>query len=159
MSRVFNSHSPEDTARLARALAKILAVGDVVTLSGTLGAGKTGFARALIQARLGATTEVPSPTFNLLLVYDDGPSDIPVYHYDMYRLEDPEDVFELDLEDALDHGISLIEWADRMGRHLPGDALDVQIDFVEPGGAQERYITFSGSEQWAGRLEGLNQDD
>lgn len=158
MIRVFDSHSPEDTMKIARSLAQILTRGDVVTLSGTLGAGKTEFVRALIQARLGGDTEVPSPTFNLLLVYENEPSDIPIYHYDMYRLEDPEEVFELDLEDALDHGISLIEWADRMGRYLPEDALDIQIDFLAGGGDEARRISFSGSDQWRRRLEELSED-
>lgn len=159
MIQVFHSQSLADTARLAGQLARILKRGDVVTLSGTLGAGKTSFARALIRARLGSETEVPSPTFNLLLTYESDPSDVPIYHYDMYRLEDPEEVFELDIEDALDHGISLIEWADRMGRYLPEDPLAVQIDFALEGPEGERLISFDGSDEWCRRLADLDAND
>lgn len=151
--------SEADTARLAQRLDKYLGRGDVVTLSGTLGAGKTAFARALIQGRFGSNMEVPSPTYNLLLVYESSPNDTPIYHYDMYRLENPEEVFELDLEDALDYGICLIEWADRMGPYLPDDPLRVVIEFPENETEGVRIITLYGSKNWQKRLQGLMADE
>ena len=99
-----------ETEHLASRLAKIAAMGDVITLSGDLGAGKTVFARAFICA-LGEVQEVPSPTFTLVQSYYLNP--IPVHHFDLYRLENPEDAFELGIEDLFSQGISLIEWPER----------------------------------------------
>ncbi len=154
----YQSNSLEDTQNLAAGLAPLLKQGDVVTLSGTLGTGKTAFARALIQARFGAEVEVPSPTFNLLLVYEDGPNSVPVYHYDMFRIEAPEEVFELDLEDALDYGICLIEWADHMGPYIPDDLLEISFKHLEDDEKDKRTILFDGSEEWKSRLSGLFTD-
>ncbi len=151
--------SEEQTARFAQELEKYLKLGDVVALSGTLGAGKTAFARALIQNRFGTDVDVPSPTFNLLIIYDDGPNDIPIYHYDMYRVEEPEEVFELGLEDALDTGICLIEWADRMGPYLPDDPLRVSIEYPTEDEEGVRIISLAGSARWKKRLNGLSADE
>ena len=128
-----------------------LRAGDVVALHGELGAGKTFFARAVIQA-LGGPEEVPSPTFTLVQTYDLAPA--PVWHFDLYRLARPEDAHELDIEDAFLDAISLIEWPERLGPLLPADRLDVHIAF---GKAEtERVVTISGGPSWTERLKALD---
>ncbi len=119
MEKVFISESEEQTAELARKLAKITKIGDVWALNGTLGMGKTVFARAFIKS-LSDAQEVVSPTFTLLQTY--ATPEFDIYHYDLYRLEKPTDVFELDVEEAFYSGVSLVEWPEKMGGFLPRDA-------------------------------------
>lgn len=126
-------------------LAEILRSGDVVALTGDLGAGKTTLARGMIQSLCGET-EVPSPTYTLVQTYD--APDFEIWHCDLYRLDRPEDVYELGLLDAMDEAVCLIEWPERMGSLLPGSALTVNIGFEGEG----RTIELSGSETWAHRL-------
>lgn len=122
---------PEATEVLAARFAGRLGPGDVVALTGDLGAGKTVFARALIKA-LGekAGTEighVPSPTFTLVQLYE-----LPaftVYHFDLYRLAAPDEVWETGIEDAFADGVSVIEWADRIDGLLPRDAIHIHLAF------------------------------
>jgi tRNA threonylcarbamoyladenosine biosynthesis protein TsaE len=115
------------TARLAAALAATAQPGDIIALRGDLGAGKTAFARAFVRARLDAADEeVPSPTFTLVQTYDDA-DDAVIWHFDLYRLERPDDALELDLEDAFADGICLIEWPDRLGGYLPRVRLDLTL--------------------------------
>jgi tRNA threonylcarbamoyladenosine biosynthesis protein TsaE len=140
------------TRALAGRLARLARAGDVVALGGTLGAGKTTFARAFIRALTTAEEEVPSPTFTLVQAYEppDGP---PIWHFDLYRLTAPEDALELGIDDAFADGVSLIEWPERLGRLLPGDRLDLTL---EPAAAPEaRRARLSGGGDWPRRLEGL----
>src|SRR3546814_19631395 len=96
-----------------------LSLHDALPIS--LGTGKTCFARARIRQLAGPGTEVPSPTFNLVLTYDiDG---VTLWHFDLYRIDDPRALDELGLDDALADGISLIEWPDRLGTATPAAAL------------------------------------
>lgn len=112
------------TEALAGRLAALARAGDIIGLSGELGAGKTAFARAFICARLGAT-EVPSPTFTLVQVYEgDG---APIWHVDLYRLIHSEEIFELGIEDAFDSAICLIEWPEKMAGHGPDDWLELRL--------------------------------
>lgn len=113
------------TATLAARVAAVARRGDVIALNGDLGAGKTSFARAFIRARAGREEAVPSPTFTLVQVYDlpDG----PVWHFDCYRLQHPDEIWELGIEEALADGITLIEWPERLGSLLPRDRLDVTL--------------------------------
>ena len=97
----------------ARTVGDHLGVGDVIYLKGDLGAGKTTFARALIQHLTASTEPVPSPTFTLVQTYDTPRFDIA--HYDLYRLETPEDCLELGIMEAVTMGPLLIEWPDRLG--------------------------------------------
>lgn len=118
------------TAALGARLATLLRPGDMVALEGTLGAGKTHLARALIQARQiaagGVAEDVPSPSYTLVQTYAAGPTD--VWHADLYRLTSPEDLTELGLEDALAAGaICLVEWPDRMGPHLPERRITLRL--------------------------------
>jgi tRNA threonylcarbamoyladenosine biosynthesis protein TsaE len=138
------------TAALAARLAPLLRAGDVVALSGPLGAGKTFFARSVIEA-LGGPEEVPSPTFKLVQTYDLAPA--PVWHFDLYRLSRPEDAYELDIEDAFADAISLIEWPERLGGLLPAERLNVALAFG--AGDNERQVTLTGSPGWSERLQRL----
>src|SRR5260370_18927731 len=108
------------TASLAARLAALARPGDVIALKGELGAGKTTFARAFIGAS-GADEEVPSPTFTLVQLYQRG--DATIWHFDCYRLRDPEEAWELGIEDAFHYGISLIEWPERLGALQPPQPL------------------------------------
>lgn len=111
------SASEQDTISLATDFAQKLTRGDVILLDGDLGAGKSVFARAVIRALVGdEALEVPSPTFTLVQTYDSPRGEL--YHFDLYRLNDPEDIFELGWEEALT-GISLVEWPDRLGGYRP----------------------------------------
>ena len=109
---------------LASRLALFLKVGDVIALSGPLGAGKTTFARALVT-RLDGEGEVPSPTFALMQRYET--PRLTLTHCDFYRLE-PSELDELGLDDALTEGAVLIEWPERAARWLPADRLDITMD-------------------------------
>src|SRR5712692_3394231 len=113
------------TAELAARIAALACAGDVIALKGELGAGKTSFARAFIRARAGHDEIVPSPTFTLAQPYDF--ADVTVWHFDCYRLRDPEEAWELGIEDAFRDGISLIEWPERLGPLLPARRLEITL--------------------------------
>ena len=116
------------TADLAAVLGVQLERGNVVLLSGPVGAGKTAFARALIQsllAREGLMEEVPSPSFTLVQVYET--QDFDIWHVDLYRLTAGADLRELGLEDAFEDALCLIEWPERLGDLVPHDVLLVEI--------------------------------
>jgi tRNA threonylcarbamoyladenosine biosynthesis protein TsaE len=138
-----------DTARLGAAIARELRRREAVCLSGPLGAGKSSLARGLIRALTGEETETPSPTFTLVQTYET--KRFPVAHFDLYRLERPEEALELGLDDALDHGAAVIEWAEKLGHHLPANRLDVALAIdgerrrarLSPHGAwEDRAIEF-----------------
>ena len=114
-----------DTARLGVAIAGALQRCEAICLTGPLGAGKSTLARALIRALAGPETDAPSPTFTLVQTYDTG--DFPIAHFDLYRLERPEEILELGLDDALDDGAAVIEWAEKLEHHLPADRLDIEL--------------------------------
>jgi len=124
----FSLFLPDETAteRLGAALARRLRPRDVVALQGGLGVGKTTLVRAILRAASGdATLVVPSPTFTLVEVYDT-PRGV-FWHFDLYRLEAPEQVFELGWEEARTDGIALVEWAERLGTLLPEARLTVTL--------------------------------
>lgn len=141
------------TKRLGAALAKRLKTGDVVALSGPLGAGKTTLARSAI-AELTGRIEAPSPTFSLVEVYETAA--FPLFHFDLYRLEKADDVWELGLEDALD-GVCLIEWPERVKGLLPPETLLVRLsESLGSVDAGARRALIRGDDVWASRLAGLN---
>jgi tRNA threonylcarbamoyladenosine biosynthesis protein TsaE len=149
MEKIFISENEAQTIELAQKLAKITKTGDVWALNGTLGMGKTVFARAFIQA-LSDALEVPSPTFTLLQTY--ATPEFNIYHYDLYRLEKPADVFELGVEEAFYSGVSLVEWPEKMGEFLPRDVWFVSFA-AEGEGRKITVATFD--EEKIGRLQNV----
>lgn len=136
------------TRRLGESLAARARPGDVIALGGTLGTGKSTLARAFIRALTSADEEVPSPTFTLVQQYE---SDAGlIWHFDLYRLEKPDDALELDIEEAFADGICLIEWPDRLGPLLPRRRLDVTLDAGDAEGS--RRVRLSATGPWADRL-------
>lgn len=140
---------PDDaaTAALGARLGAAARVGDVIALVGDLGAGKTTLARGLIRHLTGPETEAPSPTFTLVQTYQ-GPA-FPIWHFDLYRLENPGEARELGMEEAVD-GLTLIEWPERLGRYLPAARLEVQLSF----GAQGRIARLVDFDDWSARIDG-----
>lgn len=122
------AETEKDTVEIATQFAKTLKVGDIVALYGTLGAGKTAFCRGFIQSLTGMDIEVPSPTFTLLQTYDTNM--YPIYHFDMYRLKQPDEAYELGIEDAFTEGVSLIEWPEKLGYLLPKKHIRVTITIL-----------------------------
>jgi tRNA threonylcarbamoyladenosine biosynthesis protein TsaE len=118
----------DDLVTLAKPLSRALRPGDVVALWGDLGVGKTTFTRVLIQTLVGKAIDVPSPTFTLVQVYECPPGE--VWHCDLYRLKDPEEVFELGLEDAFHQAICLIEWPERLENLLPQRRIDITFKII-----------------------------
>lgn len=139
------------TRRLGARLASLARPGDVILLFGTLGTGKSTLARAFVQALTSADEEVPSPTFTLVQAYEAAPADI--WHFDLYRLERPEDSFELGMDDAFADGISLIEWPERLGSLTPRRRLDIALSAGDSEGA--RRATLTSHSQWDDRLKEL----
>ncbi len=127
-----------DTRRLGEKLASELRAGDVVLLRGELGAGKSELARG-IAAGLGVKETVPSPTFTILNVYDSGR--IPLYHFDWYRLESAEELYELGMDDYLGgDGVALVEWPEKCEEAVPEDHLEIRI---ESCGEETRVFTLT----------------
>ncbi len=150
------SLSPSVTERIAAQLGAQLVQGDTVLLSGPVGAGKSHFARALIQsrlARLGRQEDVPSPTFTLVQSYD--LDDVELWHADLYRLSDTYEVVELGLEQAFEEAICLVEWPERLGDLAPAEALHLSLDAGD--GPEARMLSFSGSSsRWRSVLDALD---
>lgn len=145
------SHTEEDTAKLGQRVAQIAQKGDIFALEGTLGMGKSVFCRAFIQSLVG-NTEVPSPTFTLLQTYD--APDFEIYHFDLYRLKDPDEIFELGMEEAMYQGVCLIEWPEKMGGYLPRRAITVQITPKEDGRLFEFFASEPERKKRFGQLNG-----
>lgn len=141
------------TTRLGAALAQHVAAGEVVLLSGDLGMGKSTLARGLIRALTRPDEDVPSPTFTLVQFYE-GPT--PVAHFDLYRLEDPREVDEIGLQEAIDEGVALIEWPERLGtggaETLSPDRLSVRLETAGTG----RRARLTGHGVWAEKLKELH---
>lgn len=139
------------TIRLGQALAALARPGDVIALHGTLGMGKSTLARAFVRALTSPDEDVPSPTFTLVQMYEGAGADL--WHFDLYRLDKPEDAFELGIEDAFAQGVSLIEWPDRLGRLMPRDRLDIHL---RPGAATTaRTAELVSHQAWDDRLEDI----
>ena len=136
---------PEATEALGRALAARLRPGDVVALYGDLGAGKTTLARGILRG-LGFEGDVASPTFPIVLPYEQ--IDLPVWHVDLYRIEDPAEIDELALDEALADGVLLIEWPERLGARLWPQTLKLTL---ARDGSGARALTADVPAAWGGR--------
>jgi tRNA threonylcarbamoyladenosine biosynthesis protein TsaE len=146
------------TQALGRRVAKHLAAGDVVCLLGELGAGKTTFARAIIAALCGIQ-DAPSPTYTIIQSYDTA-AGTPLWHADLYRIEDEGELAELGLDDAFDDGITLIEWPDRLGRWTPANRLEIALTARigaqhEPGLDFAREARLTGWGIWEDRIDDI----
>ncbi len=120
------SQSEKDTIQIAADLASTLQSSDIILLHGNLGMGKTVFARALIRTLTKQPDlEVCSPTFTLVQTYET--QDCPIFHYDLYRIEDPDEILELGWEESLYNGITIVEWPERLGGYKPSQYLDITI--------------------------------
>jgi tRNA threonylcarbamoyladenosine biosynthesis protein TsaE len=150
------------TMAVGAKLGVLLRAGDFVALTGPLGAGKTTMARGLIRAFVGEDVDVPSPTFTLVQTYTrqtSGAQDTPLtdsgldlYHFDLYRLKNSEEVWELGWED-LAGAVALVEWPDKAGEHLKGDRLDIVLSFQNGGRVAQFYADRQTS--WKDRLNGV----
>jgi len=132
------------TVAVGETLAKVLRAGDVVAMTGDLGAGKTTLVRGLLHA-LGHGGEVPSPSFAIVQPYED--LDPPVWHADLYRLENPAELAELGL-DSLGDEILIVEWPERAGQGAWPDALRLSLEILDP---QRRRLTAETPAAWEGR--------
>lgn len=143
MEKVFISNSEAETAQIAARLAKITKRGDIWALKGTLGMGKSVFARAFIRSLVNSEEEVPSPTFTLVQSYYTDAFDI--FHYDLYRLKEAIEIFELGVEEAFYDGVSLVEWPEKMGSFAPRNMW--QVEFVTQGEARKITICTTDEEK------------
>ena len=135
------SHSPEDTEHIGEELGRTLSPGSVVAYIGGLGMGKTAFTRGLARG-LGCTGRVTSPTFTIVNEYS---GTVPLFHFDMYRLDSSDDLFDIGWEDYLARGgVCAVEWSERVTDALPEDTL--WVDIARGSGENDRIITITGGE-------------
>jgi tRNA threonylcarbamoyladenosine biosynthesis protein TsaE len=139
VTKTIRTDSEEDTVAVGRELASTLSAGDVLLLCGDLGAGKTAFVRGLAEGLGVARDEVSSPTFTLIQEYRGGR--LPLFHVDLYRIEDPREFDDLGLDEIGEGGVLAIEWAERLPQPPPG-AIRV---WIEHAGETQRQITLIGN--------------
>ena len=150
MERVFFTENEEETKILGAALGPLLFPGAVILLSGELGAGKTVFARG-VGSGLGVQTPITSPTFTLLNAHQ---GLLPFYHFDLYRLDDEEELFELGLEELLTgEGVCLLEWAEKFPSLYIGPQLSVTIE--QEDFTRRRIVFSSWSEDYKELVQAL----
>lgn len=128
MIKEFTSHSEDETACLAAVIADSIQKPSIICLYGDLGAGKTAFSRAFIRhVTQNQNENIPSPTYTLVQTYDDE----KIWHFDLYRLDNPDQLYDIGWEDALTADICLIEWPDRLGKLKPKKTVDITIDVLQ----------------------------
>jgi len=127
--------------------------GACLLLAGPIGAGKTHFARAFTQARLPEPEEVPSPTFTLVQAYE--ASETEIWHCDRYRLNHPDELLELGMDEAFENAICLIEWPDRLGDLTPDSALSLRFSLADSKGARMLTVR-TDNQRWAGMREAIS---
>ena len=134
---VYESYSAEDTARIAGELAKGLKGGEFIAMYGELGAGKTAFVQGLARA-LGIDRPVTSPTFTIVNEYE---GRLPLYHFDVYRIADPDEMYEIGYEDYLDAGgVCVVEWAELIEELFPDEYIKLTIEKDNSKGFDYRRI-------------------
>lgn len=156
MSSIFFNHpiklkNLRDLEEVLEKLTPYLRGKDILFFEGDLGVGKTTSARFLIQTLVGNPVDVPSPTFNLVYTYETKKG--LLWHFDLYRLKDEEELFDVGIEEALTEGILLIEWPEKGGHVLPSPTLRLQFHF---GDSDERLLTILPSPDWLKRIEDGN---
>ena len=146
---------PEASARLGARVAAALRIGDLVTLSGPLGAGKSVLARGLVRALTTPDEDVPSPTFTLIQTYE-GPR-FPIAHLDLYRLKSPGEAWEIGLEEALAEGAAVLEWPERLEGALAPDRLEIVLTPATEADApaDRRLARLEGFGSWTARVRDL----
>ena len=138
---VFESFCAEDTFALGKKLALAAKAGEIYCLNGDLGTGKTVFTQGFAEG-LGVKGPVNSPTFTILQVYEDGR--LPLYHFDVYRIEDPEEMYEVGMEDYFfGQGVCLVEWAELIDKMIPENAVRITIEKNLERGFDYRRINIS----------------
>ncbi|MFT7595176.1 MAG: tRNA threonylcarbamoyladenosine biosynthesis protein TsaE [Paracoccaceae bacterium] len=148
--------SPDQTARLAARVGAQLVPGDCILLNGPVGAGKTHFARHLIQSLMTPPEDVPSPTFTLVQTYDTRVGE--VWHADLYRITSPHDLEELGLVDAFDQAICLIEWPENLGILAPKQALNLTLS-PDSDDDDTRLAVFEWTaDRWSSLLDHVTND-
>ena len=149
----FYSAGEADTVNLGRALAQVSVKGDIYALFGTLGMGKSVLSRAFVQYFQGEV-DVPSPTFTLLQTYE--APEFEIFHYDLYRLEREEDVYDLGVEEAFYEAVNLIEWPEKMGKLLPIRKI-LKVEITCEG--EERIFELSSENpSWEKRLNKMEKE-
>ena len=136
----------EDTRKIANKFAKSIPKDCVICLNGDLGAGKTTFSRYLIQTIIKdrkISGEIPSPTFSLLQTYKD--KNFTINHYDFYRLENSDDLVELDYDNSISKGICIIEWANKFPEALPANRIEINIDLISKSKRSFNFIFFGNT--------------
>ncbi len=144
---VLRLEDPAATEAFGEKLAAHVKAGDVIALTGTLGAGKTSLARGLLAA-LGLVGEAPSPSFAIVQPYAPPEVRLPVLHVDLYRIDDPDEIVELALDDARYDSVLIVEWPERAGPDYWPDALRLDLT-IEPDG--RRGLTAGVPEGWTRR--------
>ncbi|MFN8026403.1 MAG: tRNA (adenosine(37)-N6)-threonylcarbamoyltransferase complex ATPase subunit type 1 TsaE [Acidimicrobiia bacterium] len=152
MTCTIATSSPEETRAFAQRIGALLQPGDVVVLAGEMGAGKTAFAKGVALA-LGIDEPVASPTFTIVREYTD--ARIPLVHVDVYRLDHVQELHDLGLDDVLgEDAVTVVEWGDKVSAALPGDRLDIRIEFGD--GDDDRVFTVDCSgASWVARRDAI----
>ena len=146
MNQISIPYNLEEAAQIGAALGKVLRAGDVILLSGDLGAGKTTLARGILRQR-GLLSEAPSPSFAIVQPYAPPEVDLPIAHVDLYRIEDRSELMELGLDDYLYDGALMIEWPERLGEEGWHGALSLTIS----GEGDARILTADVPKNWEKR--------
>ncbi len=150
----YHTHSEGETEAVGEALARTLEPGAVIAFTGDLGAGKTAFTRGLARG-LGLTGRVTSPTFTIVNEYEGGR--LPLFHFDMYRLESSDELFDIGWEDYLRRGgVCAVEWSEKVSGALTGA---LRVDIRRGEGDSERVIIIQGSRQGDGSSLPLGQQE
>ena len=151
MTYTLATGSPEETRAFAQRLGALLQPGDVLVLAGEMGAGKTAFTKGVALA-LGIEEQVASPTFTIVREYA---AIIPLVHVDVYRLDHVQELHDLGLDDLLgEEAITVVEWGDKVSAALPGDRLDIRIEFGE--GDDDRVFTIDcAGTSWVARRDAI----
>ncbi len=144
MKKIYETTSPEETFLLGKQLGQQAVAGTILCLNGDLGTGKTVFTQGFAEG-LGITEPVNSPTFTIVQVYEEGR--LPLYHFDVYRIGDVEEMDEIGYEDYFyGEGVSLVEWAELIEELIPSEAIQITIEKDTEKGFEYRRITIEGED-------------